>query len=152
VGVVSGHVFKLARASAGLTQERLAERLGVDACTVQGWESGRRPLPATSVASLLAVCRRLRKLGADPVLVAAIGPAVEADCVLGALLRGEPLWPDAERRAVMELVRWPLTGQAPGRLPSARPRDRRSAVPACPRLPAAERRRLAAALSEAGAA
>jgi transcriptional regulator with XRE-family HTH domain len=133
VGVVSGHVVKLARASVGLTQERLAERLGVDACTVQGWESGRRPLSATSVASLLTVSRRLRELGADSALVEAIGLAVEADCVLAALLRDEPLRPDAERRAVMELVRWPLTSHAPGWLPLAR-------------------RRLAAALSEAGAA
>ncbi len=147
VGVVSGYVLKLARESAGLTQAQLAERLAVDVNTVQGWESGRQPLPHTSVASLLGVCRRLRELGADPVLVEAVGAAAEADVVLARLLAGEPLRAGQERAVVVELARWPVTGAAPGWVPAGRARARRGAVPSCPCLPVAERRRLGGLLA-----
>ena len=36
-GLITGYLFKLIREYAGLTQETLAEHLGVDANTVQGW-------------------------------------------------------------------------------------------------------------------
>jgi DNA-binding transcriptional regulator YiaG len=42
LGAVSGFLLKLIRESAGLTQVQLAEKLGVDVASVQGWESGRR--------------------------------------------------------------------------------------------------------------
>jgi transcriptional regulator with XRE-family HTH domain len=63
-GVVSGFVLKLVRQSAALTQEKLAEALGVDVTTVQGWESGRRPLSAVSAGEFLRLCGRLARLGA----------------------------------------------------------------------------------------
>jgi DNA-binding transcriptional regulator YiaG len=44
-GLITGFLLKLIRESAGLTQEALAEHLGLDRNTVQGWESGRRSLP-----------------------------------------------------------------------------------------------------------
>jgi DNA-binding transcriptional regulator YiaG len=50
-GRISGYVLKVIRESLGQTQERLAERLGVSAATVQGWESGRRPLMAMAVST-----------------------------------------------------------------------------------------------------
>jgi len=53
IGVVSGFVLKLARQSAALTQEKLAEVLTVDVTTVQGWESGRRPLAAMNAGHFL---------------------------------------------------------------------------------------------------
>jgi DNA-binding transcriptional regulator YiaG len=39
-------VVKIIRESVGLTQAGLAEGLGVDVTTVQGWETARRPLTA----------------------------------------------------------------------------------------------------------
>ncbi|MFF5721674.1 helix-turn-helix domain-containing protein [Streptomyces buecherae] len=45
-GVVTGHLFKVTRERAGLTQQSLAEAIAVDVTTVQGWESGRRSLTA----------------------------------------------------------------------------------------------------------
>ena len=50
-GVVSGYAFKLVRESTQLTQAALAEDLGVDMATVQGWESGRRWEPSAPVIS-----------------------------------------------------------------------------------------------------
>ena len=74
-GLITGYLFKLIREYAGLTQETLAEHLGVDANTVQGWESGRRSLTGTRVATLVQVRHRLRQLGADPRLLSALDDA-----------------------------------------------------------------------------
>jgi DNA-binding XRE family transcriptional regulator len=81
-GLITGYLLKLIRESAGLTQETLAEHLAVDANTVQGWESGRRSLTGTRVATLVQLRHRLRQLGADPRLVSALDDAAEADYVL----------------------------------------------------------------------
>ncbi|WP_460494844.1 helix-turn-helix domain-containing protein [Dactylosporangium cerinum] len=62
IGPVSGFVLKLARQSTALTQEKLAVALGVDVSTVQGWESGRRPLSAVSAGDFLRLCGRLSRL------------------------------------------------------------------------------------------
>ncbi|MGI5450590.1 hypothetical protein ACQEVM_33430 [Streptomyces sp. CA-243310] len=43
-GLISGFVLRAARTSIPATQQGLAELLAVDLTTVQGWESGRRPL------------------------------------------------------------------------------------------------------------
>ena len=68
-GRISGYVFKVIREAIGQTQETLAERLGVGVATVQGWESGRRPLMAMSAGKLLALRAQLRRLGAKPGLL-----------------------------------------------------------------------------------
>jgi DNA-binding transcriptional regulator YiaG len=52
-GIITGFVFKLIRGSLGKTQEQLAELLEVDRNTPQGWETGRRPLPRASAATLI---------------------------------------------------------------------------------------------------
>lgn len=62
IGVVSGFVLKLARQSAALTQDKLAEVLTVDVTTVQGWESGRRPLSAMNAGDFLRLSGRLSRL------------------------------------------------------------------------------------------
>jgi transcriptional regulator with XRE-family HTH domain len=81
-GLITGFLLKLIRESAGLTQETLAEQLGVDTNTIQGWESGRRSLTGTRVATLVQLRHRLRQLGADPRLLGAMDDAAEADYVL----------------------------------------------------------------------
>jgi DNA-binding XRE family transcriptional regulator len=52
-GIITGYLLKLIRQSAGLSQEGLAEQVGVDSNTVQGWETGRRSLTGTRVATLV---------------------------------------------------------------------------------------------------
>jgi hypothetical protein len=71
-GRISGYVLKVIRESLGHTQERLAERLGVSAATIQGWESGRRPLMAMPAGNLMALRSEFRSLGAAPALLDAL--------------------------------------------------------------------------------
>lgn len=69
LGAVSGFLLKLIRESAALTQVQLAEKLGVDVASVQGWESGRRPLAALRAVDLMRLRRRSvveRRCEADP--------------------------------------------------------------------------------------
>ena len=121
-GIITGYLLKQIRQSAGLSQEGLAEQLRVDANTVQGWETGRRSLTGTRVATLVELRHRLRQLGADPQLLAALEDAAEADYVLAHTLGSEPGagGPDAHplacwvpKRSFAYLLAWPFTGQPP---------------------------------------
>src|SRR5216683_2871395 len=85
-GRVSGYVLKVIRESTGQTQEQFAERLGVAGATVQGWESGRRPLMAMPAGNFLALRTWLRRLGADPGLLDSLTQALEADLFIGQAL------------------------------------------------------------------
>ena len=71
-GVVTGQVLQLARRTAGLSQETLAELRGVSLDSVQGWESGRRRLAG---AHELDARHELAGAGADPQVMAALEPA-----------------------------------------------------------------------------
>src|SRR5262245_47302950 len=81
-GAVSGFLLKLIRKSTGLTQVQLAEQLGVDVASVQGWESGRRPLAALRAADLVRLRVRLLRRGAQPSLFAALDDAIQADLII----------------------------------------------------------------------
>ena len=85
-GRVSGYVFKIVRESAALTQQQLAADLRVSGATIQGWESGRRPLMAVPAGQFLALRSRLARLGAAPALLHALTLALEADHVIGQAL------------------------------------------------------------------
>jgi transcriptional regulator with XRE-family HTH domain len=131
-----------------LSQEGLAERLRVDANTVQGWETGRRSLTGTRVATLVELRHRLRQLGADPQLLAALEDAAEADYVLAYILGSEPGagGPDAHplacwvpKRSFAYLLAWPFTGQPPIALRQAS--TRRGPVAPAPVLSQEERTR-----------
>ena len=89
-GIITGFLLKQIRQSTGLSQEGLAERLRVDPNTVQGWETGRRSLTGTRVATLVELRHRLRQFGGDPQLLAALEDAAEADYVLAYTLGTEP--------------------------------------------------------------
>ena len=145
-----GYLLKLIRESAGLTQETLAEHLGVDTNTVQGWESGRRALTGTRVATLLQLRHRLRQVGADPRLLSALDDAAEADYVLAYALGTEPdksqpaahplaCWVPKSSFAYM--LAWPFTGQCPIALEPQAVRSRRGPVAQAPALTADERMR-----------
>ncbi|WP_130345669.1 helix-turn-helix domain-containing protein [Herbihabitans rhizosphaerae] len=121
-GVVSGFVLKLARQSAALTQERFAETLRVDVTTVQGWESGRRPLAAMNTGDFLRLCSRLSRLGAPPSTGRHLREAIEADQVLSTGVTAGATWVDADvhplaasvhRRTITNLITWPITRETP---------------------------------------
>lgn len=155
-GRVSGYVFKLARESLALTQQQLAEDLIVGLATVQGWESGRRPLMAMPAGNFLALRNRLRHLGATSPLLRALTLALEADHFLAQALatphhRAEPashpLGSWVLSRPLTEMTAWPLSGRVPDELKEAsRGRGRRGPVPAGPVLSTDERRHVIAHL------
>lgn len=68
-GRVTGYLFKLIRESIPRSQGDLAGDLGVDRATVQGWESGRRPLTSVAVSQSIALRHRLSQLGASSALL-----------------------------------------------------------------------------------
>src|SRR5919197_2142045 len=149
-GLITGFLLKLIRESTSLTQEALAERLGVDRNTIQGWESGRRSLTGTRVATLVQLRHRLRQLGADSRLLAAMDDAAEADYVLAYTLATEPgesrpavhplaCW--VPKRPFAYMLAWPFTGQRPIALGQQTVPARRGPVAQAPALTAEERMR-----------
>jgi transcriptional regulator with XRE-family HTH domain len=149
-GIITGYLLKLIRQSAGLSQEGLAEQLGVDSNTVQGWETGRRPLTGTRVATLVELRHRLRPLGADPQLLSALEDAAEADYVLAYTLGTEPTaavpgdhplagW--VPKRSFAYLLAWPFTGRPPLELRQTAAPTRRGPVAYAPVLTQEERTR-----------
>lgn len=124
-GIVSGFVLKLARQSAGLTQEQFAEELAVGVATVQGWESGRRPLAATNAGDFFRVSARLARLGAPASTRRHLTEAIEADQVLSTGITAGSTVVDAEthplaagvhRRTITNLITWPITRKLPQQL------------------------------------
>ncbi|MGB6163916.1 MAG: helix-turn-helix transcriptional regulator [Pseudonocardiaceae bacterium] len=151
LGVVSGFLLKLTRESAGLTQIQLAEKLGVDVASVQGWESGRRPLTALRAADLAGLRSRLVRSGAQPTLLATLDDAIQADLIIaqavqagGQLITADehPLGVTVHQRQLTKLITWPFTGLAPDSLRDlVSARVRRGPVPDQPILTQDERTR-----------
>ncbi len=150
-GVITGYLFKLLRESIPLSQEVLAERLGVDRGTVQGWESGRRSLVAIAHGQTLALRHQLARLGASTTLIGAIGHAVEADHLIGQVLDQDPTgdldthplgW-SVMGHAVTDMVSWAVSGAVPRLVKQSRLHNagRRGPVPMGPGLEHEERRR-----------
>lgn len=150
-GVVSGFVLKLARQSAALTQEKLAEVLGVDVTTVQGWESGRRPLAAMNAGEFLRLSGRLSRCGAPASTGRHLREAIEADQVLSTGITAGATWVDADthplaasvhRWTITNLITWPITGKMPQHLHEFTSKvSRRGPAPTYPSLGADERTR-----------
>lgn len=153
MGIVSGYVLKLVRESLNLTQASLAERIEVDLTSVQGWESGRRPLTALRTGDLTRLRHTLMRLGAASQAVALMSVAIEADVLLGDAIEAgartidpdrHPLAGSVHRRDLTNLITWPLTGTAPAQLrPTIRSRAaRRGPVADRPALGLIERNRM----------
>lgn len=144
-GTVSGFVFKLARRSAGVTQDRLAESLGVDVTTIQGWESGRRPLASVRTGDFMWLGARLTRLGAPVSTGCHLRDAIAADLVLSVGITAgghrsipdpHPLAAHVHRRRLTNLITWPLTGELPAQLLEFVPKvPRRGPVAPGPLLP-----------------
>ncbi|MFF3277156.1 helix-turn-helix domain-containing protein [Streptomyces chrestomyceticus] len=143
-GAVTGFVLRLARESIPRTQAALAEALGVDTETVQGWESGRRPLANMRAGALLELRRQLPAIGADAVMVKWLEAAMDADRILAAGLqpdgdRPHPLAGWVHTRETAHMLAWALTGITPPTLAGCVPRSRRGPVAAAPQLAPADR-------------
>lgn len=115
--------------------------------TVQGWESGRRRLPGTRVEVLVDVRHELVACGAEPRVIAALAPAMEADRLLGRTLeadgRTHPLAAQVTTREVHDLLLWTLVGRRPQWLPGQNSDGLEQ-----PRLAASERAAVFARLRE----
>ncbi|MFK8910149.1 XRE family transcriptional regulator [Streptomyces sp. YS-3] len=147
-GIVSGYVLRLARESIPRTQNGLAEDLEVDLATLQGWESGRRPLANVKAGALLDLRRRLPALGADSELVQLLDAAMDADRILsGALspplrLEQHPLGEWVHTRATAHMFAWAVNGTPPPMLANRPAPRRRGAVPTAPIIPVQQRLQL----------
>ncbi|WP_223199562.1 helix-turn-helix domain-containing protein [Solihabitans fulvus] len=119
-GRVAGSVLATIRRLAGFTQERLAERLPVAPTTLQGWESGRKPLLNVPFARLSHLRRTLLAVGARSDLLRVWDVALEVDAILSDLvdpdLDTHPLALVVPDRLSTELLTWPLTGRPPRQL------------------------------------
>ncbi|WP_335985902.1 helix-turn-helix domain-containing protein [Glycomyces sp. MUSA5-2] len=148
-------VLKLARESAGLSQERFAEVMDCGVATVQGWESGRRQLSAVSLVQLNRIGRTLLRLRASAEVVALLPVSIEADLILAgatdpwtAGLEQHPLNGGVIDLRITELVTWALSGAAPRFIDRLRPKTRRGPSPSRPEIGASDRQRIQANLLE----
>ncbi|MGH4004372.1 MAG: helix-turn-helix domain-containing protein, partial [Pseudonocardiaceae bacterium] len=151
LGAVSGFLLKLIRESAGLTQVQLAEQFSVDVASVQGWESGRRPLAALRAADLVRLRSQLLRCGAQPTSLAMLEDAIQADLIIadtvqagGQLIEANkhPLGAAVHQCKLTNLITWPFTGIVPVPLRDlVTVRARRGPVPDRPALTEDERAR-----------
>lgn len=140
-GTIAGFVLRIARESTTIrTQAGMAEAMGVDLATWQGWETGRRPLVNVKSGVLLDVRHRLLALGADPRVLRRIGPAMDADRVITATIHPEagrrhPLANWVHTRETAHMIAWALNGTAPPALVRPSVTRRRGPVAQAPLLP-----------------
>ncbi|MFF0432832.1 XRE family transcriptional regulator [Streptomyces sp. NPDC004327] len=125
----------------------MAEALGIDLGTMQGWESGRRPLANMKAGALLSLRRRLSALGADTAVVGLLDSAMDADQIIGAALNPSgdiglhPLSLWVHTRDTAHMLAWALTGATPPGLTDRVPLPRRGPMAAAPILSTADRSR-----------
>lgn len=144
MGTIAGFVFRIARESARGTQAGMAEAIGVDLATWQGWETGRRPLANVKAGTLLNLRRRLLALGADPYVLRLLDPAMDADRVISATVHPEgtaphPLADWVHTRDTADMIVWALDGTVPPALARHSTPGRRGPVAKAPLLAAPDR-------------
>jgi transcriptional regulator with XRE-family HTH domain len=144
-GAIAGFVLRLARESIPRTQASMAEALGIDLATMQGWESGRRPLANMKAGAQLSLRRRLAGLGADAEVMGLWEPAMDADQIIDATLYPadevalHPLAAWVHTRETAHMLAWALTGVTPLGLARRVPLPRRGPAAAAPLLGVADR-------------
>ncbi|WP_331752233.1 helix-turn-helix transcriptional regulator [Streptomyces chartreusis] len=144
-GTIAGFVLRVARESASIrTQAGMAEAMGVDLATWQGWETGRRPLANVKAGVLLDIRRRLLALGADPNVLRLLDPAMDADCIITSTIHPEimdrhPLATWVHTRDTAHMIAWALNGTVPPVLARTAVTGRRGPVAKAPLLPAPDR-------------
>lgn len=136
-GTVAGFVLRLTRESIPLTQTGMAEALGIDLGTVQGRESGRRPLANMKAGAFLDLKRRLLTLGADRTPLGLLDAAMDADRIIGAALDPSvrlelhPLAGWVHTRDTAHMIAWAVDGAPPPALRRPSP-SRRGPVATAP--------------------
>ncbi|MCX4635038.1 XRE family transcriptional regulator [Streptomyces sp. RPA4-5] len=142
--MIAGFVLRLTRESIPLTQAGMAEALGVDLGTVQGRESGRRPLANMKAGALLDLRRRLLALGADQTALGLLDAAMDADRIIGAALDPpeqpelHPLAGWVHTRDTAHMIAWAVNGTPPPALRRPSP-SRRGPVAGAPLMGTQER-------------
>ncbi|MFH9295864.1 XRE family transcriptional regulator [Streptomyces sp. NPDC017520] len=126
------------------TQAGMAEAMGVDLATWQGWETGRRPLANVKAGVLLDIRRRLLALGADPGVLHLLDPAMDADRVITSTIHPEvnvrhPLASWVHTRDTAHMIAWALNGTVPPALARRAVTGRRGPVAKAPLLSAPDR-------------
>lgn len=144
-GTIAGFVLRVARESTSIrTQAGMAEVMGVDLATWQGWETGRRPLANVKAGVLLDMRRRLLALGADPQVLPLLEPAMDADRVITSTIHPQinarhPLASWVHTRDTAHMIAWALNGTVPPALARRAVTGRRGPVAKAPLLPAPDR-------------
>lgn len=154
---MTGFVLKMLRSHIRLTQDQFAESLHVDLTTVQGWESGRRPLMAASTGTYLRIRNMMICRSVPAPLIRQLDVALEADRFLGYVmsqgnltdLEDHPLATWVINRPFTDLVSWPLTGIAPSIFEESASKRPRGPSPSGPQLRADEKAHVAAHFREA---
>lgn len=125
-GRIAGAVLAAIRSHVGMTQQGLAEAMGVGLTAVQGWESGRRPLINLPMARIGKLRRILQLSTASTTHLTVLNDALQADSILAELNTAEPeLHPLAmvvPDRLLTELLAWPFTRCPPRQLSDTRAR------------------------------
>lgn len=144
-GTIAGFVLRVARESTSIrTQAGMAEAMGVDLATWQGWETGRRPLANVKAGVLLDIRRRLLALGADPQVLHFLDPAMDADRVITSTIHRQinarhPLASWVHTRDTAHMIAWALNGTVPPALARRAVTGRRGPVAKAPLLTALDR-------------
>ncbi|MEV0299079.1 helix-turn-helix transcriptional regulator [Nocardia sp. NPDC050710] len=143
-GRVAGAILAAIRRSTGDSQVRFSERVGVSDKTIQGWETGLKPLVRLPYTRLRGLHRSLTALGEAPSELTRVWEtALAVDELLDAFGTVDPdrhpLALTVPDRATSDLISWAITGQLPRQLRET------SAVLHIPRR---ERDQAAAALCE----
>ncbi|MFB8415887.1 XRE family transcriptional regulator [Streptomyces albidoflavus] len=131
----------------------MAEAMGVDLATWQGWETGRRPLANVKAGALLDIRRRLLAVGADPGVLHLLDPAMDADRVITSTIHSEihvrhPLASWVHTRDTAHMIAWALNGTVPPALARRAATGRRGPVAKAPLLTATDRELFFAHLRE----
>ncbi|MEV7432490.1 helix-turn-helix transcriptional regulator [Streptomyces griseoviridis] len=141
---IVGFVLRAARESTRHTQASMAEALGIDLTTWQGWETGRRPLAHVKVGTLADLRHRLLAMDADPHVLRLLDPALDADRVISSTIRPgavarHPLADWVHTRDTADMIAWALDGTVPPGLAHRSPPRRRGPAAPAPLLPVPDR-------------
>jgi hypothetical protein len=119
-GIVAAAVLRAACSSARMSEAFIARASGVSKDTIQSWADGTRALASVAVWQLERLEAALLTAGAEPALVADLGPAAWCDLVLEAIAAGEDTRllladPVAGTGTFRELLAWAVAGLVPAR-------------------------------------